>query len=171
MIFAASAVMDCEILKNPCPSTAANLNASAAPPRNNLSLVSNSVKPTLRQGSRGAAVEQLQSKLSQLGHNPGRADGIFGPNTKSAVRDFQREQGLGVDGVVGRQTWSALDSARSATDASTNAASHADRGRGSSPPSAPLPEYRSRPPRAGPRWRSPCPSELRPANSRFRLHG
>lgn len=36
------------------------------------------------------------------------ADGIFGPNTKAAVEDFQENRGIAVDGVVGDETWGAL---------------------------------------------------------------
>ena len=35
-------------------------------------------------------------------------DGIFGPNTAAQVKNFQRWQGIGIDGVVGRQTWTKL---------------------------------------------------------------
>ena len=35
-------------------------------------------------------------------------DGIFGPITEEAVRDFQKRKGLSVDGVVGSKTWAAL---------------------------------------------------------------
>jgi len=35
-------------------------------------------------------------------------DGIFGPRTKAAVREFQQNENLSVDGIVGRQTWTAL---------------------------------------------------------------
>jgi peptidoglycan hydrolase-like protein with peptidoglycan-binding domain len=35
-------------------------------------------------------------------------DGIFGPKTEAAVRAFQQNENLGVDGIVGRQTWAAL---------------------------------------------------------------
>jgi peptidoglycan hydrolase-like protein with peptidoglycan-binding domain len=58
--------------------------------------------PTLRRGSRGAAVKQLQSKLG-VG-----ADGIFGPLTEATVRQFQREHGLVGDGIVGPLTWAKL---------------------------------------------------------------
>ncbi|MCM3224846.1 peptidoglycan-binding domain-containing protein [Terribacillus saccharophilus] len=36
------------------------------------------------------------------------ADGIFGPNTRQAVINFQRNNGLGVDGIVGQATWNRL---------------------------------------------------------------
>jgi peptidoglycan hydrolase-like protein with peptidoglycan-binding domain len=35
-------------------------------------------------------------------------DGIFGPKTESAVRDLQQNENLSVDGIVGKQTWTAL---------------------------------------------------------------
>lgn len=54
-------------------------------------------------GSRGSAVKNLQSLL---GLKP--CDGIFGTATDLAVKDFQKKNGLIVDGVVGRLTWDAL---------------------------------------------------------------
>ncbi|NYI18100.1 peptidoglycan hydrolase-like protein with peptidoglycan-binding domain [Xanthomonas arboricola] len=72
----------------------------------------------LEQGERGESVKHLQSQLAQLGAT-GRdgkslhADGDFGGNTKYAVEQFQREHGLHVDGVVGRQTQAALGQALS----------------------------------------------------------
>lgn len=64
--------------------------------------------PTLRQGSRGAAVSQLQQKLRAKGFNVS-VDGDFGPKTAAAVRAFQQAHHLGVDGVVGPNTWRALN--------------------------------------------------------------
>lgn len=57
---------------------------------------------TLKRGSRGSEVKTLQSKLNLL------ADGIFGPLTEEAVKEFQKTKGLTVDGVVGTRTWAAL---------------------------------------------------------------
>ncbi len=58
---------------------------------------------------RGDDIEQVQERLLELGFDEaGRADGIFGSDTDTAVRLFQREQGLKVDGVVGENTWTAL---------------------------------------------------------------
>ena len=58
--------------------------------------------PVLRKGSTGPAVVQLQELL------PKWIDGDFGTTTESLVKEFQRSQGLAVDGVVGEQTWAAL---------------------------------------------------------------
>ena len=68
---------------------------------------------TLRQGSTGSAVEQLQFWLNTLAQYdagiPSTAvDGVFGSRTAAAVRAFQRREGLTVDGVVGRTTWTTL---------------------------------------------------------------
>ena len=68
------------------------------------------VPQTIRRGSRGESVSQLQSKLAALGFDPGPIDGVFGPNTDAAVRGFQASRRLTVDGIVGPQTWSALES-------------------------------------------------------------
>lgn len=56
----------------------------------------------IRKGSRGADVATLQRKLNLV------ADGVFGPVTEEAVRDFQKSHDLAVDGIVGQKTWAAL---------------------------------------------------------------
>ena len=58
--------------------------------------------------TRGDDVTELQRRLGSLGFDAGWVDGIFGPDTESAVRDFQQNQGLATDGVVGRETVDAL---------------------------------------------------------------
>lgn len=57
-----------------------------------------------------ARVRNLQGDLRGLGYRPGRADGLFGPRTEHAVRRFQREHGLVVDGIVGPKSLAALRS-------------------------------------------------------------
>lgn len=64
--------------------------------------------PTLRSGSSGAAVKDLQTRLKAAGRYSDAIDGKFGPNTLNAVKAFQRSVGLTVDGVVGPRTWGAL---------------------------------------------------------------
>jgi peptidoglycan hydrolase-like protein with peptidoglycan-binding domain len=64
--------------------------------------------PTLRVGDFGAEVEKAQTLLQKQGFDPKGADGQFGPNTRAAVVVFQRAKGLTADGVIGPQTWRAL---------------------------------------------------------------
>lgn len=61
----------------------------------------------LREGSRGPQVKALQQKLRSGSVNL-PIDGVFGPQTQSRVREFQRARGLPADGVVGPTTWRAL---------------------------------------------------------------
>jgi peptidoglycan hydrolase-like protein with peptidoglycan-binding domain len=66
-------------------------------------------EPLLKRGSSGTAVRQLQEALKEAGHDPGPIDGDFGPATEAAVRAFQQEKGIAVDGVVGDITWLNID--------------------------------------------------------------
>jgi cell wall-associated NlpC family hydrolase len=70
----------------------------------------------LREGASGSAVVKLQNLLKAAGCNPGGVDGKFGPGTQSAVMSFQASRGLTVDGVVGQQTWHALESGAKPVD-------------------------------------------------------
>jgi len=63
---------------------------------------------TLSTGSKGDAVAQLQTRLTELGFDAGAADGIFGPATRRAVQAFQRRNGLEEDGVAGPITQGVL---------------------------------------------------------------
>ncbi len=58
----------------------------------------------MRRGSRGWDVAALQFLLQRAGRGPGRADGLFGPLTESAVRRAQRHAGVAVDGIAGPVT-------------------------------------------------------------------
>lgn len=62
----------------------------------------------LRAGDTGVEVVALQARLSELGLDPGPADGTFGSATTSAVYVVQKLHGLTVDGIVGEQTRAAL---------------------------------------------------------------
>lgn len=67
-------------------------------------------KPVLKVGSKGATVKELQMLLNAKPSTKPKivADGDFGIKTKVAVEAFQRSAKLSVDGVVGRNTWTAL---------------------------------------------------------------
>ncbi len=60
------------------------------------------------RGSRGAEVKSIQQKLQSLGYYKGSIDGIFGKATEAAVKQFQRDNKLTVDGIVGKNTLKAL---------------------------------------------------------------
>ncbi len=66
--------------------------------------------PTLRKGSKGAAVTELQTILLKLGYDLGPCgiDGDFGKRTDAAVRKYQKDHGLAADGIVGKMTWKEL---------------------------------------------------------------
>jgi len=63
--------------------------------------------PVLRRGDRNAAVRVMQYLLEDRGVAV-TVDGIFGPNTESAVKAFQADNDLQQDGIVGELTWSRL---------------------------------------------------------------
>ncbi len=57
----------------------------------------------------GVTVKQVQKALANAGYDPGPADGKMGQKTKSAIKSFQRKNGLKADGIVGEKTWSLLN--------------------------------------------------------------
>jgi peptidoglycan hydrolase-like protein with peptidoglycan-binding domain len=75
-------------------------------------LLSAGTTPTLQQGSTGEAVRRLQRALTSALARTVSIDGNFGPLTKQAVIDYQSSRGLGADGIVGAQTWGALQGGR-----------------------------------------------------------
>src|SRR5690242_19501839 len=64
---------------------------------------------TIQQGATGAPVREAQYLLARR-HllQASDIDGVLGPRTTHAVREFQQSEGLGVDGIVGPATWAAL---------------------------------------------------------------
>jgi hypothetical protein len=79
-----------------------------------------SFPPTLARGSTGSVVSALQKALKAFGAttDPGPNDGDFGPATESAVRAYQSQQNITIDGIVGHQTWWVPAGAAGATLAS-----------------------------------------------------
>lgn len=67
-----------------------------------------SVSTLSKMGSRGEEVRRIQQKLKNWGYYTGSVDGIYGSQTQSAVRKFQRDNGLTVDGIAGPKTLSYL---------------------------------------------------------------
>ena len=61
-----------------------------------------------KRGSSGATVTQIQTRLKSWGYYSGSVDGIYGSATESAVKYFQRKNGLNVDGQAGDKTLAAL---------------------------------------------------------------
>ena len=70
-------------------------------------------RDTIRKGSKGTAVAELQTLLVKLGYGVGPCgiDGDFGNDTEAAVKRFQSDHGLAVDGVAGPATLAALEKA------------------------------------------------------------
>ena len=64
-------------------------------------------KSTVQYGSQGSDVKELQKYLNSNGYSL-QEDGVFGNNTKNAVLDYQKKNGLDVDGIVGENTWASL---------------------------------------------------------------
>ena len=67
-------------------------------------------EPVLKVGSTGLSVRRAQKRISLVGYDVGGVDGRYGSATEAAVKKLQQQRGLAVDEVVGRQTWSIVDS-------------------------------------------------------------
>jgi len=68
---------------------------------------------TIKKGDKGSGVKLAQSILKDSGlptWDPGAVDGDFGPLTEMAVKNFQSDHTLTIDGIVGENTWRALRS-------------------------------------------------------------
>ena len=105
----------------------------------------------LRRGDSGSAVEKVQRALMDVGFPLPRvgADGFFGDETESAVRNYQRARGLSVDGVIGPITIGSLD-AEFSTGVTESSVPPAPEPQVSKVPTPLNPESPVRPPRASP---------------------
>ena len=88
----------------------------------NIFFTNNEVEALSKYGSRGNEVSQIQEKLKRWGYYNGSIDGIYGSKTLSAVKAFQRKNGLTVDGIAGQKTLSAMgiNSSSSSSNAGNN---------------------------------------------------
>lgn len=68
--------------------------------------------PTIGYGryESGEYVEFVQAFLNMNYYGAGSTDGIYGPNTKQAIEEYQSDHGLSVDGIVGPNTWNSIES-------------------------------------------------------------
>ena len=85
----------------------------------------------LKQSARGGEVKEVQRRLKNWGYYSGSLDGIYGPATVSAVKYFQKKNGLTADGICGKKTYAALgmnDSVRVLENGSTDSGSSSSGG-------------------------------------------
>ncbi len=66
----------------------------------------------MKKGSKFGEVSKLQTLLNSLGFNTGVADGLFGPLTDTAVKEFQKSKNLTSDGVIGPITRASLNNCK-----------------------------------------------------------
>jgi peptidoglycan hydrolase-like protein with peptidoglycan-binding domain len=66
-------------------------------------------EPVLKIGSTGLPVRRAQKRMSLVGFQVGDVDGRYGTQTEAAVKTLQQQSGIGVDGIVGPQTWAVID--------------------------------------------------------------
>ena len=78
-------------------------SAKTSQPNTNISIKS-------RENVHAGRIRDVQQALKNAGYYDGKIDGVKGKNTKKAVKDFQKANGLKADGVVGSRTWDLLKS-------------------------------------------------------------
>jgi len=72
-------------------------------------------------GSKGEEVRKIQTKLKNWGYYSGSVDGVYGWQTESAVRSFQKKNGLTVDGIAGTKTLNAMGISTSSSSSGQSA--------------------------------------------------
>ena len=109
---------DAALVKGTTPTPAAT--ETPAPETTETAAVSQTW-PTLRKNDSGENVAQLQEALIQLGYMTGKADGNYGASTVSAVKEFQKANGLTEDGTAGEETQKVLYSGKAKAKAKATA--------------------------------------------------
>mgnify|MGYP004450648547 FL=1 len=86
----------------------------------------NQVEALSKYGSRGSEVRAIQEKLKRWGYYSGNVDGIYGSQTVTAVKKFQKKNGLQVDGIAGTKTLNAMgiNSSSSSSGGSSSSSSN-----------------------------------------------
>ena len=86
----------------------------------------NQVEALSKYGSRGSEVRTIQEKLKRWGYYSGSVDGIYGSQTVTAVKKFQKKNGLQVDGIAGTKTLNAMgiNSSSSSSEGSSSSSSN-----------------------------------------------
>lgn len=82
-----------------------------------------SIEILSKYGSRGSEVTKIQTKLKRWGYYTGNIDGIYGSQTVTAVKYFQRKNGLTVDGIAGPNTLKAMGIYSSSNSTSSSSSS------------------------------------------------
>lgn len=90
----------------------------------NVFFENNMILALSKYGSRGSEVTQIQTKLKRWGYYNGNIDGIFGSQTLSAVKLFQKKNGLAVDGIAGTKTLNAMGIYNSSNSGSSSSSSN-----------------------------------------------
>ena len=65
-------------------------------------------KTTSTVSMKGASLKNIQIALANAGYYNGKIDGKIGSKSREAIKDFQRDNGLKADGIVGANTWDKL---------------------------------------------------------------
>lgn len=79
-----------------------------------------------KPGSRGEEVKKIQTKLKNWGYYSGSVDGIYGWQTESAVKSFQKKNGLTVDGIAGTKTLNAMGISSSSSSGQSSSPNEAN---------------------------------------------
>lgn len=90
------------------PSASAPMQPASASVAPATASASKEVMPLPPQGPYKPTGIEIQTALKQAGFYAGNIDNKIGPKTKQAIEDFQKANGLKVDGKVGTKTWEAL---------------------------------------------------------------
>ncbi|QQE66641.1 hypothetical protein GFS31_33410 [Leptolyngbya sp. BL0902] len=119
------------------------------------------VRPTLRLGSQGDSVRELQSMLILLGYYTGPVSGLYQEDTQLAVQRFQQAASITADGIVGPATWSKLLPAPAAEVTPPGQTVATNPSPSNPAPTSPAP---MNPAPANPAPASPAPANPAPAN-------